>query len=115
MAEGGGATLEYTPTWVVALVCTVIVAISLLVERLLHYAGKVQPSLLDHFHICPNFRSLYMCVIVLIMAPLFAVCAQERPETSLSGLTQDQRRYVKFPYFKYWLSMYIYVHFYLIE
>ncbi|XAR71515.1 hypothetical protein NMG60_11028825 [Bertholletia excelsa] len=39
----GGAeetTLEYTPTWVVALVCTVIVAISLLVERILHYTGK---------------------------------------------------------------------------
>lgn len=43
MAGGGGegASLEYTPTWVVALVCTVIVAISLLVERLLHFAGKV--------------------------------------------------------------------------
>ncbi|KAI5670041.1 hypothetical protein M9H77_19894 [Catharanthus roseus] len=40
MAEGGGVTLEYTPTWVVALVCTVIVALSLLVERILHYAGK---------------------------------------------------------------------------
>ncbi|KAL2487698.1 MLO-like protein 1 [Forsythia ovata] len=43
MAGGGGGeglSLEYTPTWVVALVCTVIVAISLVVERLLHYAGK---------------------------------------------------------------------------
>uniref|UniRef100_A0A7N0U7G2 MLO-like protein n=1 Tax=Kalanchoe fedtschenkoi TaxID=63787 RepID=A0A7N0U7G2_KALFE len=37
---GGGTTLEYTPTWVVAVVCTVIVAISLAVERILHYAGK---------------------------------------------------------------------------
>ncbi|KAI9157624.1 hypothetical protein LWI28_025451 [Acer negundo] len=36
----GGTTLEYTPTWVVAVVCTVIVAISLAVERLLHYLGK---------------------------------------------------------------------------
>ncbi|GAV57493.1 Mlo domain-containing protein [Cephalotus follicularis] len=33
-------TLEYTPTWVVAAVCTVIVAISLAVERLIHYLGK---------------------------------------------------------------------------
>ncbi|PRQ26325.1 hypothetical protein RchiOBHm_Chr6g0293391 [Rosa chinensis] len=33
-------TLEYTPTWVVAAVCTVIVAISLALERLLHYGGK---------------------------------------------------------------------------
>ncbi|XP_039158814.1 MLO-like protein 1 [Eucalyptus grandis] len=38
MAEG--ATLEFTPTWVVACVCTVIVVISLAVERFLHYAGK---------------------------------------------------------------------------
>lgn len=38
MAEAG--TLEHTPTWVVAAVCTVIVAISLAVERLLHYLGK---------------------------------------------------------------------------
>ncbi|CAA2970172.1 MLO 1 [Olea europaea subsp. europaea] len=42
MAGGGGEgeSLKYTPTWVVALVCTVIVAISLVAERLLHYAGK---------------------------------------------------------------------------
>ncbi|XP_030550884.2 MLO-like protein 1 isoform X2 [Rhodamnia argentea] len=42
MSGGGeeGTTLEYTPTWVVALVCTVIVAISLGVERFLHYTGK---------------------------------------------------------------------------
>ncbi|CAN1354041.1 MLO-like protein 1 [Linum perenne] len=39
MAEGG-TTLEFTPTWVVALVCTFIVVISLAVERLLHYLGK---------------------------------------------------------------------------
>lgn len=47
MAGGGGGeglSLLYTPTWVVALVCTVIVAISLVVERLLHYAGKVKIS-----------------------------------------------------------------------
>ncbi|XP_027164683.1 MLO-like protein 1 [Coffea eugenioides] len=38
--EGEGVTLEYTPTWVVALVCTVIVALSLFAERVLHYTGK---------------------------------------------------------------------------
>ncbi|KAL6221483.1 hypothetical protein ACLB2K_009234 [Fragaria x ananassa] len=36
----GGTTLEYTPTWVVAFVCSIIVFISLAVERLLHYTGK---------------------------------------------------------------------------
>ncbi|KAJ8763232.1 hypothetical protein K2173_025617 [Erythroxylum novogranatense] len=42
MGGGGeeGVTLEFTPTWVVAAVCTVIVAISLAVERVLHYGGK---------------------------------------------------------------------------
>ncbi|XP_057436663.1 MLO-like protein 1 [Lotus japonicus] len=43
MGGGGGeevTTLEFTPTWVVAGVCTVIVAISLAAERLLHYGGK---------------------------------------------------------------------------
>lgn len=34
--------LEYTPTWVLAAVCAVIVFISLLVERGLHFVGKVR-------------------------------------------------------------------------
>ncbi|XP_009770323.1 MLO-like protein 1 isoform X1 [Nicotiana tabacum] len=38
--EGEGSTLEFTPTWVVAAVCTVIVAISLAAERFLHFLGK---------------------------------------------------------------------------
>ncbi|XP_004510198.1 MLO-like protein 1 [Cicer arietinum] len=40
--EGGeeGPDLQFTPTWVVALVCTVIVAVSFAVERSLHYVGK---------------------------------------------------------------------------
>ncbi|KAK1266957.1 MLO-like protein 1 [Acorus gramineus] len=32
--------LEATPTWVIAVVCFIIVAISLTVERLIHYLGK---------------------------------------------------------------------------
>ena len=39
--EGEGASLEFTPTWVLAAVCTVIVAISLAMERLLHYVGNI--------------------------------------------------------------------------
>ncbi|CAN6213646.1 unnamed protein product [Urochloa humidicola] len=42
-AEAGVAadiTLEYTPTWIVASVCSVIVVISLLFERILHRLGK---------------------------------------------------------------------------
>ncbi|CAA6670800.1 unnamed protein product [Spirodela intermedia] len=46
------ATLEYTPTWVVALVCSIIVIISLCAERFLHYLGKYlkrnqQPALFE--------------------------------------------------------------------
>ncbi|KAI9185472.1 hypothetical protein LWI28_007636 [Acer negundo] len=43
MSGGGseeGTTLEFTPTWVVAALCTVIVAISLGAERFLHFLGK---------------------------------------------------------------------------
>ncbi|GMJ11298.1 MILDEW RESISTANCE LOCUS O 1 [Hibiscus trionum] len=36
-----GETLEFTPTWIVAAVCTVIVALSLAMERLLHVVGNI--------------------------------------------------------------------------
>ncbi|EYU36622.1 hypothetical protein ABFS82_14G285100 [Erythranthe guttata] len=56
MAGGSteGAAFEYTPTWIVALVCTIIVAISLFVERFLHYAGK--------YFIKKNQASLYQAL-----------------------------------------------------
>ncbi|KAI3849176.1 hypothetical protein MKW92_046570, partial [Papaver armeniacum] len=41
--EGGEVdanSLEFTPTWIVAMVCSIIVFISLVVERLLHSIGK---------------------------------------------------------------------------
>ncbi|KAJ4790445.1 MLO-like protein [Rhynchospora pubera] len=43
MAGGGGqegASLEFTPTWIIAIVCAVIIFISLFFERFLHYVGK---------------------------------------------------------------------------
>lgn len=43
MSGGGGeegTSLEFTPTWVVSVVCTIIIAISLGVERFIHYGGK---------------------------------------------------------------------------
>ncbi|XP_072148876.1 MLO-like protein 1 isoform X2 [Setaria viridis] len=39
-AEGEAAALEYTPTWIVAAVCSIIVLLSLVAERFLHYIGK---------------------------------------------------------------------------
>lgn len=54
MSEEEGVTLEYTPTWVVAGVCTVIVAISLAAERVLHYTGVT----LKRKHQKPLFEAL---------------------------------------------------------
>nr|XP_043622035.1 MLO-like protein 13 isoform X2 [Erigeron canadensis] len=39
--EGESRSLEYTPTWIVAVVCSIIVIISLLAERGLHHLGKL--------------------------------------------------------------------------
>nr|CAB3465221.1 unnamed protein product [Digitaria exilis] len=40
VAEGEAAALEFTPTWIVAAVCSIIVLLSLVAERCLHYLGK---------------------------------------------------------------------------
>nr|CAB3479069.1 unnamed protein product [Digitaria exilis] len=44
MADGGGESestaLEFTPTWIVAAVCSLIVVVSLAAERCLHHLGK---------------------------------------------------------------------------
>ncbi|XP_054778623.1 MLO-like protein 13 isoform X2 [Prosopis cineraria] len=40
MAEELNESLEYTPTWIVAVVCSIIVAISFLAERGIHHFGK---------------------------------------------------------------------------
>lgn len=40
MAGGGGRSLEETPTWAVAIVCFVLVAISIVIEHVLHLIGK---------------------------------------------------------------------------
>lgn len=39
--EGKPKPLELTPTWIVASICSAIVIISLVFERLLHRLGKV--------------------------------------------------------------------------
>jgi Mlo family len=70
MGEGGGGLseeeikLEYTPTWIVAGVCSVIVLISLVVERLLHRLGKVGiiPSSLQFFSSFFHFQNRDMFV-----------------------------------------------------
>lgn len=70
--SGGGegedeGTLEFTPTWVVAAVCTVIVAISLAAERLLHFTGKV----LTPSHFMLFIVSHYFCEYLLLLVSNF--------------------------------------------
>jgi len=44
MAEAEEAALQFTPTWIVAAVCSIIVLISLAAERGLHHLGKVRKT-----------------------------------------------------------------------
>jgi len=77
MGHGGGeaeegSDLQFTPTWVVALVCTVIVAVSFAVERSLHYLGKVlkkknQKPLFEALQKIKEGFFLVFFVIVIIM------------------------------------------------
>ena len=105
MAAKEGPTLEYTPTWVVAVVCSVIVAISLAVERLLHYTGKaclvfVHVNLFSASIISISLLVLdYFGKMIIInyshnewLSLSFAVSQEKEPEASLSSLTEDQRR-----------------------
>ena len=59
----GGPSVEFTPTWVAALVCTVIVLLSLVVQRIIHVHSKVSPFLSSQIFVWDGFlmrRSLYM-------------------------------------------------------
>ncbi|GFP83479.1 hypothetical protein PHJA_000491300 [Phtheirospermum japonicum] len=40
MAAADGRSLEETPTWAVAVVCFVLVAISIIIEHIIHLLGK---------------------------------------------------------------------------
>ncbi|KAM0855243.1 hypothetical protein ACQ4PT_049943 [Festuca glaucescens] len=51
-------SLALTPTWVVAAVCLIIVAISLAAERLLHRLGKACTTTCLHCCSLPNFSAL---------------------------------------------------------
>ena len=75
--EAEGTTLEFTPTWVVAAVCTVIVSLSLAAERILHYTGKVL-SLPPNISLFP-FLSL--------PAFLFCISVAKNRENEVDGVS----------------------------
>ena len=41
----GGKSLEQTPTWAVAVVCFVLVVVSIIIEHVIHLIGKVKAIL----------------------------------------------------------------------
>ena len=41
----GGKSLEQTPTWAVAVVCFVLVVVSIIIEHVIHLIGKVNAIL----------------------------------------------------------------------
>lgn len=56
---GNVRELDQTPTWAVASVCTVIVVISIVLEKALHHLGEVGWSVSDSYDSyvgrgCPN-------------------------------------------------------------
>lgn len=72
MADGSGESestaLEFTPTWIVAGVCSLIVLLSLLAERGLHYLGKVCViSFLD------SLRHIFFCSVRSSMCGVFYI------------------------------------------
>lgn len=48
-------SLEQTPTWAVATVCTVFVVASLLLERGIHALGRVSDMDTRDFHACSRY------------------------------------------------------------
>ena len=89
---GGGTTLEYTPTWVVALVCTVIVLISLIVERILHYTGK---ACIHYLLLVSSVMFSYVMLVMMWISNYVAVPQEKEPESSVGGPAKDQRGYVR--------------------
>lgn len=63
--EGGGAAareLDQTPTWAVAVVCAVIVVISIVLEKLLHAIGEVTINY-------QRLHALFCCFHFLVRQP----------------------------------------------
>ncbi|KAL9274556.1 MLO-like protein [Drosera capensis] len=64
MGEGDRDSLEYTPTWIVAAVCAVMVFISVVAERGLHRLGKGKAALMS----VEALHQLHIFIFVLAVA-----------------------------------------------
>ncbi|XP_073102717.1 MLO-like protein 13 isoform X2 [Elaeis guineensis] len=99
-------SLEYTPTWVLAVVCTVIIVISLAAERLLHYLGKFlkhkgQDALFDALEKVKEELMLlgFISLLLTVFQGLIShICIPESVSTYMlpckkEGLTSVQENY----------------------
>lgn len=65
MAAGGGRSMEESSTWAVALVCLVIISISLGLEQIIHIIGKVRIPLpfVNLLSICHVYFDLILYIL----------------------------------------------------
>ncbi|CAA7390956.1 unnamed protein product [Spirodela intermedia] len=80
MAGGGGRSLEETPTWAVAVVCLVLVLISLLIEHLIWLARRNKRALYESLEKVKSELMLLGFISLLLtvgQGPISNVCVSE--------------------------------------
>ena len=85
MAGGGSSssrTLEVTPTWAVAVVCLVLVLISIIIEHVIDLVGKVSRSL-PHERVQSHLRSCLISCFVSSLSLSRSVVEEASQESTL--------------------------------
>lgn len=72
MAAGGGRSMEESATWAVALVCLVIISISLGLEQIIHIIGKVRIPLP---FVCVHGNLLMVSCTFLYITSIYMHCS----------------------------------------
>ena len=57
----GGQSLEQTPTWAVAVVCFVLVVVSIIIEHVIHLIGKVKAILEVSLAVLIQLYMVFLC------------------------------------------------------
>ncbi|KAL8501504.1 hypothetical protein ACS0TY_020869 [Phlomoides rotata] len=104
MAGGGGRSLEQTPTWAVAVVCFVLVAISILIEYIIHLIAKWLKSKHKRalYEALEKVKSELMLLgfISLLLTvgqgPISDICIQEKLAATWHPCNKKQEEY-KYP------------------
>lgn len=55
-STSSGRSLEQTPTWAVAVVCFVLVLVSIFIEQIIHFIGKVSAISCELHGFRPGFH-----------------------------------------------------------